>query len=725
MAFDNTKYDVEINGKGYRVISYQKPEQDTLVPRFSPGDSADSSFDLLRSKTMDSFVAGSLQRNWKENNQMYAIEGMYPIYDDEAIYGVTEATNITYDTWTQPVYVVSKCKANGYQYVAYRIASGATTQCIVAYYGTALSAYVATLPANLTNGTYYIKDMVFTGTQIFITAENSAGTAGTIYVATAPSTAVATVFVEITSGTAGWFSKMAVWKNQIYGTNGGGNNNILYRYTGDASSKAFLEIARVDRVTASPFAELFVYNNRLHMTRNDGMYLWDGTALVTVEDLSHSLNNTNYGTPVSMRGYLYYIMPDGLYRFNGTTIEKLYDKAEIGTILEMCVGKNRLWIIVNNDPGYIGNNKVARYDSTLGYDYHTAANRQFDGRVMCFNGKGIYTYMRLPTITRSASPTDVSEGSYDNIEWIYEYLFVFYYNHPSNHELVRFPTYEYQAGSESTSVADVQLVTPIYDGGYPMIDKSAENVEVLTDGYTSLTNNVNLYYRTSGFDGSTSWTSLGTFSLLSELKQHIWEVINAGVTFKQIQFKISGQIERSIGIKKIVLRSRLTPDYKNQWNLNLACYGDDLNAPLKLRDGSNDTQSVATLVGNIYDARDSDTPFIYIDTDRLTLNGAVNNAVTTITLNSTNLLKGQTGFVKIDDEVMAYTARTSTQLTVVRGQLGTSVASHSDNAKVFPAYRCVIRKITNERIIQTDNSALYNTEDKAQPREISVTLQEV
>ena len=44
------------------------------------------------------------------------------------------------------------------------------------------------------------------------------------------------------------------------------------------------------------------------------------------------------------------------------------------------------------------------------------------------------------------------------------------------------------------------------------------------------------------------------------------------------------------------------------------------------------------------------------------------------------------GFVKIDDEIMEYTAKTSTTLTgLIRGALGTTAATHADNATVIEA----------------------------------------
>lgn len=67
---------------------------------------------------------------------------------------------------------------------------------------------------------------------------------------------------------------------------------------------------------------------------------------------------------------------------------------------------------------------------------------------------------------------------------------------------------------------------------------------------------------------------------------------------------------------------------------------------------------------------------------RTLLNGAINNSVTTITVDSTQGY-GATGEVIIDSERITYTGKTSTTFTgCTRGANGSSAASHSDNANV-------------------------------------------
>lgn len=67
------------------------------------------------------------------------------------------------------------------------------------------------------------------------------------------------------------------------------------------------------------------------------------------------------------------------------------------------------------------------------------------------------------------------------------------------------------------------------------------------------------------------------------------------------------------------------------------------------------------------------------------LNGAINNSVTTITVDDTTAFPAS-GKIAIGNEEMTYTGKTSTTFTgVTRGANGTTASSHSDNDKVYLA----------------------------------------
>lgn len=66
-----------------------------------------------------------------------------------------------------------------------------------------------------------------------------------------------------------------------------------------------------------------------------------------------------------------------------------------------------------------------------------------------------------------------------------------------------------------------------------------------------------------------------------------------------------------------------------------------------------------------------------------TLNGSINNSVTTVTVSTGSVFPSTGNYrVMVDDEIMKVTARSTNDLTVVRGQDGTAAASHSNAAPI-------------------------------------------
>lgn len=71
------------------------------------------------------------------------------------------------------------------------------------------------------------------------------------------------------------------------------------------------------------------------------------------------------------------------------------------------------------------------------------------------------------------------------------------------------------------------------------------------------------------------------------------------------------------------------------------------------------------------------------DAAKTLLNGAVNNSVTSLTVDDASGLEADTGYIKVDDEIIAYGARSGNNLTsLTRGALNTTAASHADDAHV-------------------------------------------
>jgi hypothetical protein len=76
-------------------------------------------------------------------------------------------------------------------------------------------------------------------------------------------------------------------------------------------------------------------------------------------------------------------------------------------------------------------------------------------------------------------------------------------------------------------------------------------------------------------------------------------------------------------------------------------------------------------------------PELFTNNASTTLNGAINNSVTSLVLTSASLFPASGNFrIRIDDEIILVTAISGATCTVARGQEGTTAASHADLATV-------------------------------------------
>lgn len=720
MSFDNTKYHCEINSVPYQIRGYQRSELATFIPRLGAGDQRESAFDLLRSKTLEGFEGGMLQRYLDDNTSVFGSEGLYPNFEDGTLYPTNEAiprdpngsapaimgtspsTMTAYVTTKDYVIVATKRQDTGANSLRLMLTEGSIT--------------TFTLPANISSSSRSIVSLVIFDNKLWV------GVSDGLTMGYWSLTGGGSTVTEIGSGTSTECAggQLVVYKGGLYGVDGSvsfATSAQLRKHTGGTSARTYEVVGDTGIRNHDPTAKLFKYNNRIMLSRKDGLWAYDGIQLVEIETTT-TYNIHNYTHPTVYKGYLYYFMPDGMYRFNGSLIEKMYDISEIGFPTDMFVGKNRMWLIQPNTAA----SGSSRYNQSMGYDYSSGSN--LDGLLFCFNGKGLYVYARIPTTTIPSSPAhgyqnEVLNGFYFSMNdldqvWIMRY----------DEKTVGNGYYNVEtAGDAYPPDEPWQLVTSIDDSEFPMIDKNLENIELILDGDVSDDETITIEYRTSGFDGSTGWTSIGSIFTQSHLKEYIWRNTPAGITYKQIQFRFSGTTALSYGIKRIIMRYTLAPDYKNQWSFTALCYGDEALAPLLLADDTEGAQTVQTLRGNLYTARNSNVPVKYIDIDCLDLNEALDASETTVTLNSTALLKGDDGFIQIDDEILYWYAKTATDLTVVRGQLGTTAATHNDNSKVFIVYRVIVRQIQNERI-ELDKPE-STAEDKSRASEVTLVLQEV
>lgn len=707
MSFDGTKHDIQLKGVGYKIGGYAKSVQNDFVPRIGSGQQRETDFTTLRSKSLYSFEGGQLQREWQEDNAFYGSEGLYPIYDDGVLYPVNAPVSSSGLIGSNKAVQTAECRDQDYVFIASRTFNTPTNRIVrVDSSGTKTAL---TLPSSLSGAAYSITSMVIWNDSLWI----ATSTNGLWYCGLA-----STTVSEVTGG-SGYFSQLVVYKGNLYGTSGNNENNSLFRYTGNTTTRDYVLVGYCGQRDRDYTASLFVYNNRIYLARKEGLWAYDGVSLVDVMRATDNIDSKNFRFPRELKGWLYYFMPDGMYRFNGATVEKLYDVNEIGFPEDVVVGKNRLWVLYKNSSV----EGSTRFDRLMGYDYTSTNN--VDGRVAVFNGRGMYTYARTSTFIKNPGTDDVADqGSVHKMSWFNDKLYItLYYEKTIGNEHFEIDTDEVNASGQKTW----RLITSIYDGDFGMVDKSLEKYDLLLDGdVTSLagSDTIEVSVRNDDFDQDGSWELLGDFLDSTDYEVFAHSAKPNGYSFNQIQTLYEGTTTAGYGIKQLTMRFLVVPELRWEWEITTLCYGDDTTEPLVLSDGSLETTGVRALRGNLYQAVVSKFPSLFVDIDFCELDtGGITNSDTTIPLVDASLLKEPTGFILIDNEIIRWNAKSGDQVTALeRGALGTTAASHTAGTRVYLAYRVDVQ-MRNERQLMSPAGQVLD--GKAYPSEITLLLREI
>jgi hypothetical protein len=242
------------------------------------------------------------------------------------------------------------------------------------------------------------------------------------------------------------------------------------------------------------------------------------------------------------------------------------------------------------------------------------------------------------------------------------------------------------------------LTSSFFDCGFPNIDKALNAVTPIYEGLI-LGDTIDVYVRTYNGRAWSAWEDLGQITASSASSELKLPLASPNAVFKKLQLRVvlTRVIQSRAALRGFSFEYMLSPDYKREWQVSMLCVGKTDN-PLELLDGTSETKTAHELRQNLYACRASDVPVGFEDIDFSYLDGAIDDAVTTLTLASTDLFP-DAGFVKIDDEIIQYEAKTATTLTgCTRGVLGTAAAAHDDEAICNIYYRVVLSEIVSEEV---------------------------
>jgi len=229
-------------------------------------------------------------------------------------------------------------------------------------------------------------------------------------------------------------------------------------------------------------------------------------------------------------------------------------------------------------------------------------------------------------------------------------------------------------------------ISSFFDASLPSIPKLWHAITVQTEALPADTS-VEVQWRALDTD---SWTSLGTISDTGS-EGETFKFAN-GTIEKQIQIKTiltqahATDLSTPV-VKKVIVQYDISPYLYNIWLMRVVS-----SDKIKLLNGFHDKTSGQELMENIWSARRDAKVVTYQDIDyaQTQLNGSIDNAVTTLTVDSTKGFPSK-GRVKVEDEEIYYTGKTATTFTgCLRGATGTKAVSHADNKQVDNSYKVLI-----------------------------------
>ena len=674
-----TKYQCAINGVGYLLAAngYFKKDANVLVPRFSTGEQGLTDLDLFKSLSQVDFTGGSFQRNFADPTKFSLIQNMIPNTFDNLLYPTPAPTN--FDASSYMAWRSTRVQNVIYKGELYFAANGLGS--VASAYG-AVYKYVPstkTITSVLLGFTAAVTDMAVLNDKLYVATGG-----GGLY-----------VFDGTTGATLTGVNPYAVvsFKDRIVmnGSTGSAGSGDMYSIDKD-NNQVFLGKAGAFNV---PVSQMLSYNSRVYIGKPDGLFIYDGVQISPLIDAANDYLADNFKYLAEYQGVMYFTRRNCVFSFNGSTIEKVLEFANYETIVYMSTGGNRLYVMTQ---------VVKTSSDKLG----TAS----DTSLYEFDGVGWFEYHHTTVSSTYATPIGFMYYGDDT----YRHLIQMYVDNSGFSQVQMKITDQNKEFIAATSNVGT-IISSEFDADFPNVDKYFDAMSCAYDNIAA-SDTIEMQFRVLTGVTWTAWQSLGSLtnaSTLNTLKR--FETAYDG-TFRKIQFKIivTRTATSNLAIRNWDADYYLSPDSTWQWDLTLQTMGSQ-GVPLPLLDNTTESKSAAELRDNIYVARHTDAPIGFEDIDFANTTGTHTSGVTTINVDTTKTFR-DSGYIKIEDEIIKYTGRTSTSFTgCTRGVLGTSAAAHNTaGTKVNMYYRAVVKSINNERVI-TPNL-------QAQESQIQVTLQE-
>jgi hypothetical protein len=675
-----SKYHCAINGVGYLIAEYgyRKQDANVLVSRFATGEPGLGDLDLFKTFGQTDLSGGSFQQAFDDPTKFSLIKNMIFNRYDKLLYTTPTSSDISMSSYT--AWRSLLCRSVVFRGELYFAANGLGS--VASGYG-AVYKYdpsTDTITSVKTNFAGAVLDLAVLSDRLWV----SCGSAGTYTYDGSTFTLNASFGPTL----------LKPFMGSMY-ANGYTGNGVGTLYISNPTLTVRSTIGAVGD-TEIAFNSMEVFNSRLYIGKPDGLFVYDGVQTACVWDTSRDLSSSNFLFLASHNGVLYFVYRNSVYSFNGASIEEVRRFANYEQIVYLGTANGRL----------VCATKILKVSSDKG-------GAVGDSLFYSFDGVGWFLYHAVTGTSTYATPFGFMYlGTTDGKKKFIE-MFVDSSGFSQVQLKVINMANEYAAVANNVG----EIITSEIDCDFPSIDKFLDSISV---DYENIGSSDSIAVSYKAFDGSSwsAWLSLGTITSTTSRTVRLWKTSLSGV-FKKIQVKITvtRDAASTLAIRDYYMNYYLSPDRTWLWQVKLQCMGNS-ETPLVLLDETTETKTPAQLRDNLYNANNSDSPVGFEDVDFTRLTGAHNNSTTTLTVGSTYGMR-TSGFVKIGDEIIYYTGKTSTTLTgCTRAALGTTAASHSDQDYVNVYYRVVVKELPSETIDVPSQDAL------GQESQITLLLQE-
>ncbi len=583
---------VTLDSLSFKVASYQKSDQAVFGSRFGSGSVDETDLTLLKTLTFEAIQDGSFANMQKSLNP-YLISGranynngtlLAPI----KITGTTQNTPIAITLGSQSfVHYLSAWTIWQDQVIlAYRVYN---KNYLYRYQPSNKIIYRITLPATLENSTQAITSFAPYLSVLMMVSPISSGM---WYL----NTACDTVTLVVAGGD--WAFKQAfILNNKMYLL--GGFNEIM-EFTGTLTTVAYTLIAPTtqDSAVDYTFRSIDILNGRAYIAFGKyGLWCFDGVRAYTV--LSPQGGYQNYiNYLVACSGYIYFVRKNILFRFNGSSIEKLYVFPSDTVFQGLCSVDDLVYIqTLASDTDEISIKLKKDPDPTYA-----------SSRVYSFDGVNLYLSFIQPYYQAYYS-------KWVDIKTV-----------PSIGGVLGVGVVAAGASVESANIINEFLVdktaaTPLLvvfnkeEMRLPNINKLIQSVRLSfldTLNLTGTSGYIKLYYR---LNEVSDWVLCKTFT--TNLSEYSGALDVAIPTSKRFYFKLD-VVGTNIQFESLSLSYILQPPLKHQWNMLLNPATNTLENPSAYDN---------TFAAKITALRTSSAPFTFVDLNGVSYSAIVDSFV--------------------------------------------------------------------------------------------------